>query len=221
VTVRVEHVEIALTPRRIARALWHKSELAEPFPNRVHVLDVENQAAPICSRGAVLEVEYGRLGVSPSERRELGALPAVEQLHAERVAVEPHRYLHARHPKRHRRNLLNHGRTTRMIPQLKLRFSSKQIAFETEKLRNVSRVKESEGAWSDYVGAYSNRRRQRTALAFSSGSFLYNHHRHRDLGISHPPHQRKRRLRPGSISALTPTASRMPPPATAWQCDKP
>src|SRR5262249_11944058 len=151
-------------------------------------------------------------------RGELGALPAVEQLHAERVAVEPHRYLHAGHPKRHRRNLLNHGRTTRMIPSISLASARNKSPSRSKKLRNVSRVKESEGTWSGLCWCI-----QQLSSPESSA-------RLQQWQLSIQP---SRALRPwgwpSSSSAQTSptpwldkcadaTASRMPPPA--FECDK-
>ena len=86
VAVRVEDVEVALAPRRVARRHRRaKSSRERSLVDRVNVRDVEDRASPVRAwlvTGHEIEVEELAAGAEAGKRR-LGA--AVLQLEAERL----------------------------------------------------------------------------------------------------------------------------------------
>ena len=110
--VWVEHVEVAFAPGGVAWDFRVESSLLEVFPDCIDICDVEDQAAPARCRVALFEVQDRGFCIVCSEGRETRLFSAVEQFHAEHVAVKLYRRFHVQDAKGDRSDFFNFRRHT-------------------------------------------------------------------------------------------------------------
>ncbi len=99
-------MKISFAPGRVSRGVRTESSFVQVCPEPVNVGDVEDQPPPRASGFALFEIEYEILPVFRAERREIRVFPAIDDLHTQKISVEPDGDLHASHPKGNCGNLL-------------------------------------------------------------------------------------------------------------------